>query len=268
MAEYYTIGGSLMHYRTKGSRNGVSNTPGYRAIGQRAVGRLVNGRYVYDIVGGGDLRKHDQQMVDTMAKYRNRVYKPSAGERRAAATQLRSQYDSERKLSGRTSGNTSSVAKAAYRAAYATGNGRYGRDILNADRQYQSAKGHVNAAGVKLSKAAENAYNQAIDAVKSSAKQIKDWGTKQIDWAGQQASKALSSARSFISNLLQKIGAGAKAVQKWAVNAYNQASRAVQNTARNAIYKTTGQLTMMPEWSLPQRRRGGGNMRRSTATTR
>lgn len=41
-------GDALMHYRTKGSRNGYSKNPNYRAVGQRATGRLVNGRYVYD----------------------------------------------------------------------------------------------------------------------------------------------------------------------------------------------------------------------------
>lgn len=42
-------GGSyLAHARTKGSKNGISNTPGYVAVGDRAEGRLVNGRYVYD----------------------------------------------------------------------------------------------------------------------------------------------------------------------------------------------------------------------------
>ena len=41
-------GEALMHYRTKGSRNGYSKNSNYRPVGQRATGRLVNGRYVYD----------------------------------------------------------------------------------------------------------------------------------------------------------------------------------------------------------------------------
>lgn len=35
--------------RTKGSKNGISRTKGYTAVGQRAKGRWVNGRYVYDL---------------------------------------------------------------------------------------------------------------------------------------------------------------------------------------------------------------------------
>lgn len=37
----------LMHGRTKGSKNGISTTPGYRAVGQKAKGQWINGRYVY-----------------------------------------------------------------------------------------------------------------------------------------------------------------------------------------------------------------------------
>lgn len=43
----------LAHYRTKGSKNGVSTTKGYQAVGRRARGRLsADGRYVYDTSTG------------------------------------------------------------------------------------------------------------------------------------------------------------------------------------------------------------------------
>ena len=51
MANYYGNrgnGSSLRHYRTKGSRNGYSKDPNYNPVGQKATGRIVNGRYVYD----------------------------------------------------------------------------------------------------------------------------------------------------------------------------------------------------------------------------
>lgn len=51
MANYYgtnSNGRTLMHYRTKGSRNGYSKDPNYRPVGQQAQGKIVNGRYVYD----------------------------------------------------------------------------------------------------------------------------------------------------------------------------------------------------------------------------
>lgn len=43
-----TYANYLMHGRTKGSRNGISTTKGYTAVGQKAKGKLINGKYVYD----------------------------------------------------------------------------------------------------------------------------------------------------------------------------------------------------------------------------
>lgn len=34
--------------RTPGSKNGISHTPGYTAVGQRAKGQIIDGRYVYN----------------------------------------------------------------------------------------------------------------------------------------------------------------------------------------------------------------------------
>ena len=51
MANYYGNrgnGSSMRHYRTKGSRNGYSKDPNYNPVGQKATGRIINGRYVYD----------------------------------------------------------------------------------------------------------------------------------------------------------------------------------------------------------------------------
>ena len=48
MANEKTYPNYLMHYRTKGSKNGISTTQGYNAVGQRAKGRYINGRYYYD----------------------------------------------------------------------------------------------------------------------------------------------------------------------------------------------------------------------------
>jgi len=49
MANEKTYPNYLMHYRTKGSKNGISTTKGYTAVGQKAKGRWVNGRYVYEL---------------------------------------------------------------------------------------------------------------------------------------------------------------------------------------------------------------------------
>lgn len=54
--------------RTKGSKNGVSTTPGYVAKGQRARGRLVNGQYIYGDVINPFIRK---QMAERAAAKNN-----------------------------------------------------------------------------------------------------------------------------------------------------------------------------------------------------
>ena len=65
MANNKVYGNYLMHGRTKGSRNGISTTKGYRAVGQRAKGRIVNGRYVYDYQSPGD---YMQSMANAEAR--------------------------------------------------------------------------------------------------------------------------------------------------------------------------------------------------------
>ena len=47
MANDKTYPNYLMHYRTKGSKNGISTTKGYTAVGHKANGHWVNGHYVY-----------------------------------------------------------------------------------------------------------------------------------------------------------------------------------------------------------------------------
>lgn len=69
-------GRSLMHYRTKGSRNGYSKDPNYRPTGQRATGRLVNGRYVYDTAGSKPANV-SQEYWDELQSNTNPNYKPA-----------------------------------------------------------------------------------------------------------------------------------------------------------------------------------------------
>lgn len=69
-------GSSLRHYRTKGSRNGYSKNPNYRPTGQRATGRLVNGRYVYDTAGSKPANV-SQEYWDNLQYNTNPNYKPA-----------------------------------------------------------------------------------------------------------------------------------------------------------------------------------------------
>lgn len=51
-------GAKLRHYRTKGSKNGVSKDPNYRPVGEKAVGRIINGRYVYEQIANNPFVKN------------------------------------------------------------------------------------------------------------------------------------------------------------------------------------------------------------------
>ena len=89
MANYYGTnlnGRALMHYRTKGSRNGYSKDPNYRPIGQQAQGRIINGRYVYDNPSAqrGGPSTHgvniDEAISRVQSEIRNRRLSPQARE--------------------------------------------------------------------------------------------------------------------------------------------------------------------------------------------
>jgi hypothetical protein len=80
MANNKVYANFLMHGRTKGSRNGISTTKGYTAVGQRATGKLVNGRYIYDTpkysagnsskaTTGGTVKKSSEKPANVSQEY-------------------------------------------------------------------------------------------------------------------------------------------------------------------------------------------------------
>ena len=85
MANYYGNhgnGSSLRHYRTKGSRNGYSKDPKYKPVGQKASGRIVNGRYVYD-TSGPKPDNVSQEYWDELQANTNPNYKPPSSKKNA-----------------------------------------------------------------------------------------------------------------------------------------------------------------------------------------
>lgn len=75
----YRYGGELYHGRTKGSKNGVSNTPGYRAVGKKATGRIVgyrNGTPIYEYTNIAAIREERNKTInDTKRRGRLNVAK-------------------------------------------------------------------------------------------------------------------------------------------------------------------------------------------------
>lgn len=76
----------LMHYRTKGSKNGYSKSKYYTPVGQKAKGRWVNGKYVYDATTKG--AKNDwQQSGNWQSQYSRSVQGIKTGQIGARAYQ-------------------------------------------------------------------------------------------------------------------------------------------------------------------------------------
>ena len=239
MATYYIgsmpVGDSLMHYRTKGSRNGVSTTSGYRAIGQLAVGRrLPDGTYVYDSAypGRPNLgQARSSAMSNVMSKYRNRNMQPRHTRTDATSSALRSQYMQERQLSSRTRGNTSQAAKNLYRSAYGKG--------------LQSYAGQAALKGTAVKSAVAGAYGTTVSQMKHQLTTARSWARGAVDWASTKVSQGLSAARSFISNILKKIGAGVQAVSRWARITMANTAATVRNQADyegRKIRRTVGNI--------------------------
>ena len=253
---YYTIGGSLMHYRTPGSKNGISNTPGYRAIGQRAKGRLIDGRYVYDVAnsrpyGGSNAgsssraKAANPARVSTSRPYggsnagsssRARTANPNA--RNALLSQLRSGVADDRRFSADRA-----------RSRQPSGNGVFNatNNRSNTQRYADYARNMYNDAATKARSAVEGtsgSLRELKSGVVSAAKSTYTWGRKAIDWAGTEARKAFASVRNFISGVLKKVGAAAKSVSRWAEttakNAYNNANTFLRNAGRGAYDSARG----------------------------
>jgi hypothetical protein len=95
MANNKVYANFLMHGRTKGSRHGISTTKGYTPVGQKAKGRLVNGKYVYD---------DPSMMLGTTQMYNHVNWQQAANAARAEQEQYNRWY-------GKGTQKTSGIAK-------------------------------------------------------------------------------------------------------------------------------------------------------------
>lgn len=106
-------GRSLMHYRTKGSRNGYSKNANYKPVGQRATGRLVNGRYVYDTAGSKPANV-SQEYWDELQYNTNPNYKPA---QKAPKSGINTSIDPRYSVSGTSKINQANVTALAKKGA-------------------------------------------------------------------------------------------------------------------------------------------------------
>ena len=241
-------GGELYHYRTVGSRNGYSKDPNYRPKGQKAVGKLVNGKYVYSI-----------QPKKTSLSDRFNAARKSAGNWLSdRGRDVSKAASSARKSAGRLASKVGSSAKKAYGSAKEAITGSnakksYQRNtiLVNNTTNYNTNRGTVvtdNIRGRKRTRAeqakaskqqydkslfgrAENAaksISKAANSAKNSAAKLAFSASKNASKVAKNAGKAINTARENAGEFLT--GKKAKAGINRNRNVANKASESYWNS--------------------------------------
>lgn len=199
----YTYGGSLKHYRTKGSKNGISNNPSYKPIGQKAVGRIVgtrpDGTPIYDY-----------------------------GRRSGESTQIRDE---------RRQNNVKSALN-----SYNNSRSQSTRDRANQQRRINAATvTNAGSRGISSREAAQrqgsriNANNYGND---TTGKRF----NRTNDYIGANARKTVNDTKKFVQNTVKNAPETAAKAAKDTRNIFQRGASAVGNwfNKRRAELKTTG----------------------------
>ena len=157
-------GGELYHWRPKGSRNGYSNDPNYKPVGQKAQGQLVNGRYVYDNKVGGAGRNMGMTRPVTLAKPQK---KQNIFQRAASGAKSAGNWLADR---GGKAVNT--VGRAASSAGQAIGKG-----VSRAAKDTSKWVGDRASDVGKAASSAGKAVSKAAGDVGKAANSVKEWAT-------------------------------------------------------------------------------------------
>ena len=256
----YRYGGELYHGRTKGSKNGVSNTPGYRAVGKKATGRIVgyrNGTPIYEYTDIAAIREERNKAIND-AKRRGRLNvakakvafdkkkfqeqnasRPKTDVREIQRQALINKRNYDRSLIGRIDNATKGTRKAV--SGIVGGAARSAGNWL---------RGRANDVGKAARGAAKNAYNAIGNA----------WDGK----AGKGSAKDDAAAYNRYANDLRALQSGSRSLKtrQAYVRAANRASSAYDNSikgrlesAGRSISKAAGNAG---NW-LNDRRKDAGN---------
>ena len=152
MSEYYVGAFSfndnyaISHGRTKGSKNGISTTKGYTAIGQRAQGRRDprTGYYIYDTGFGAKPSNYMQRARVNRAVRTTTAYAKNAG--RQVGRSATSAYNSASRAVGNAYGSASRYASSAYSNARRAVGNAYGSASRYASSAYSNARRAVGKA--------------------------------------------------------------------------------------------------------------------------
>lgn len=202
----YTYGGSLKHYRTVGSKNGVSTDPNYKPIGKKAVGRIIGKR------------------PDGTPIY---SYGPQSAEQKARNTEaFRQRVGTKAALDSRAINNNAGVVarreqRNRINAATATNAGSRGissREAAQRKGSRSNANQYGNTIGNRLGRTGEAVRAKGNKAVRDANSFIQN--------TVKNAPETITKAAKDTRNIFQR---GASAIGDW----FNQRRAELKTTGKN-----------------------------------
>lgn len=225
----YTYGGSLYHGRKSiadgGARNGYSNTPGYRPVGKRAVGRIIGydrtGRPIYAYTGDGPTP------LSVSQQFKNAQIAKGSDARDVALRKLNQQQENRRLAADAEARRNKRIGE-----AVATRSGQRGRDEREAqqrkgDRIIANERGNtmrnkVGKAQLNVSANVNRAKNNAGNWLDTTRRNVGNW----FDRRGDEARNTINNVRNAVGNAWD-----GKAGRGTAKDSYE----ALNNTAMNYL---------------------------------
>ena len=219
----YTYGGSLKHYRTAGSKNGVSTDPNYKPIGKKAVGRIIGKRpdgtpiYSYGPQSAGQKDRNTQALQRAVSGQQNRSRNSEA---------LRQRVGTKTALDSRAINNNAGVVarreqRNRINAATATNAGSRGissREEAQRKGSRSNANQYGNTFGNRLGRTGEAVRAKGNKAVRDANSFIQN--------TVKNAPETITKAAKDTRNIFQR---GASAIGDW----FNERRKDLGNAGRS-----------------------------------
>lgn len=200
----YTYGGSLKHYRTKGSKNGISNNPSYKPIGQKAVGRIVgtrpDGTPIYDYG-----RRSGESTQIRNERRQNNVQSALNSYNNSRSQSTRDRANQQRRINAASATNAGSRGISSREAA-----------------QRQGSRINANQYGNTIG----NRVGRTADAIGANARKTANDTKKFVQNTVKNAPETVAKAAKDTRNIFQR---GASAVGNW----FNKRRAELKTTGKN-----------------------------------
>lgn len=246
----YRYGGELYHWRPFGSKNGISNTPGYKAVGKLAKFIMRGGKKIYLSAANAIGNAWDGAAGKGTGADRAKAFKGPYGNRYQRAYD-RSIVGTANRIGGAIKKTVGGAAKNAYNAVGNAWDGKAGKGTAkdqarlsrNPERENarynRSIKGRLESAGRAISGAGRSAGN---------------WLTGRANDVG----KAARSAGNTIYNRAGRLWDGAAGKGTGADRAKGFKGAAASQYQRDYDRSIVGTANRVGNW-LNDRRRGAAN---------